>query len=811
MNQGEAIKLVAKGLAHVEYSLLLGAGSSLGGLGGNGAPLPTGAGLCQELIDEFGVDTGGESISLARAFEQIRRGRPQELREYLYSRFFNCAPSWQAVLTNQNWQRIWTLNIDDVLERCCERTGREFASFGWRDRLSTRGIAYKQQIVHLHGRASDLAPDAAMGLQGLVFTLGDYVRTISDPQSWHRAFFDEFADHPFLIIGARLVEEFDLKEAISQGSIAERTTGYPTILVVPSATKFQREELASHNIEVIECTGEEFALELQTAHRSELAELEDVYGRVVPADIARFLRNFIDLRSYSPSTNDEFYLGYTPTWANILGEDDAPLDVTKMAANDLIATAKADDIVQRICLLTGAAGTGKSTGLLRTARHVAGAGLRPFLFRADEAFDVESVRRWIQTVPDTVLVFDDCADFAHEIGHLIRRCVESNVKLIAIGVERASRLSTVEDAIPQEYLLGVSAYHYGRLSDQDIVFLIEKLESRGRLGDITRLSRADQIAYFRRTADSRIFDGMAGLEGGSGFVSKVRRTFEELSDERLRVVYRVAALAFKFGIGLPVSIAASLAGLPVAQFVLLILSDASDAMVVDRNGVRLSHRVTAAIVIDRTMTQGERFDTSLTLAKSLAPLVDPNAIRTLTRPYRIIRVLMTQKEVVNHVGLSRAREWYSSLQSEYDWNGRYWEQRALLESSLGDQSAARSYAERALQVHPHAFAYNTLGTILLRDSIDTGDLRLLERGIAELERARDYAMWEPSEHPYVTFFSSLIRFAERWGIDSISPSVRAQWSHWFYRASTEPLFNHRSRTHELQEYQRSWLMFATRE
>ena len=81
---------------------------------------------------------------------------------------------------------------------------------------------------------------------------------------------------------------------------------------------------------------------------------------------------------------------------------------------------------------------------------------------------------------------------------------------------------------------------------------------------------------------------------------------------------------------------------------------------------------------------------------------------------------MDQQTVSRLIGTQTARTWYESIREFYDWNGRYWDQRALLESKLGEHETARSYAERSIQVHPHSFGYNTLGTVLLRMAIQQG-------------------------------------------------------------------------------------------
>ncbi len=136
------------------------------------------------------------------------------------------------------------------------------------------------------------------------------------------------------------------------------------------------------------------------------------------------------------------------------------------------------------------------------------------------------------------------------------------------------------------------------------------------------------------------------------------------------------------------------------------------------------------------------------------------------------------------------------------------DQRALLESKLEEHETARSYAERSIQVHPHSFGYNTLGTILLRMAIQQGSRITLLQGIDNLERARDYLNWGKREHPFVTFFTSLIRFAETWGLSKVPEQARTAWTQWFREASSFTEFSVPNQQRILQEWQKQWLMNA---
>ncbi len=177
MAEQNVIDQIAQGLAHGEYSLLLGAGASVGAIGGNGIPLPTGAGLRDALIEEFGIDSGGETLSLAEVYGDLQRRESEYVNAYLRDWFSDCRPSWQQLLAEFSWKRIWTLNIDNVIEASFSDAGRPIESLTWNERFSDRNSASGQQIIHLHGLAERLADNEA-NKDTLVFSLSDYASAL---------------------------------------------------------------------------------------------------------------------------------------------------------------------------------------------------------------------------------------------------------------------------------------------------------------------------------------------------------------------------------------------------------------------------------------------------------------------------------------------------------------------------------------------------------------------------------------------------------------------------------------------------------
>ena len=803
------IARVAEGVARKEYSLLLGAGASIGSQGGNGTPLPSGPQLRDKLIADFKIPTAGESITLSRAYAAARRNSPKRLDNFIRDWFTGCTPDWQYALSNLNWHRIWTLNIDDIIETVFANRQITLDRFDWTSRYRDKSLS-GTQVVHLHGFARESSDTDSLS-SDLVFSISDYVATLKDPRAWHTVFTDEFADRPFIILGASLVEEFDLQQALAD-SAAVSVRGFPSIIVLESVTGLEREELTAHGLEVVQSGARDFIALLQTKVHEYRTRLQDSYGQPPSPEINRFLQQFLDLRQYLPKASvntRNFYSGYDPHWRNILDGDDALLETTQRSLSVIQEISQQPEAPPAVHVLSGTSGAGKSTGLLRIASKFIAEGKPVFQFRGDEDLDVNATMHWLKRSPDTVLIFNDCADFANSIGELADRCASSKVKLLAIGSERTTRLRILERQIAQEYLHLRSEYVYQFLSDNDIEVLIDKLASKRRLGRITRSTHPQQHRHFARRASRRLFEGMADLEGGQGFRIRIRNDYHRITSRHLKLLHAASSIAYELGYPLPLGISARVAELSVRDLDALLKSDDQDTMVMDSNGVRPPHRLTATLFVQSALSDDDKFDAMQRLVLSLAPHIDIEAIRRLTRLYRLLRQLMNQETVMRLVGAQNGRRLYETMQASYDWNGRYWEQRALFESELGNHTQARSYAEHSLQIHRHPFAFNTLGTILGRIAVQDGNVDTLREAIKNLESARDERRWEASEHPYITFFTSMIRFGETWGLATIPSQIRNTFTVWFNHGKTSRVFASPTGENQLQQFHHAWLDLTT--
>src|SRR5208282_1346134 len=261
---------IVEGIARGEYHLLLGAGSSIGGTGGDGRKIPDGKTLATQIAEDFGIDTEGELIDLKTAYElaEKRLANGAGRADYIRKRFSTCQPSWQETLTSFRWWRIWTLNIDDVVEQSYSlhpQSSQAPYSYTWvdpyTDPAKDKDAQGKEelQIIHLHGYAG--VPTGRD--PQLVFSILEYLQAYSARYAWHRVFGDTFYQRPFLVVGARLTDEWDLMEFLSRGTASRESTGRPSLIVLRDISTIQREQLTRYGLVPIQMDATQFFEELR--------------------------------------------------------------------------------------------------------------------------------------------------------------------------------------------------------------------------------------------------------------------------------------------------------------------------------------------------------------------------------------------------------------------------------------------------------------------------------------------------------------------------------------------------------------------
>lgn len=174
------IQVLKERILNNQPILFLGAGFSRESICEKGK-MPTGEELKEELIDEFFCGNVDEqdldevkSMGLREVCDQINyinNNEKEKLNEYLTSRFKNVRPNdsgFHKKIINYPWTRIYTVNIDDLLENIFTENKFKYHIFDGNKKHNEDEI----EIIKLHG--SVLEPE-----KGYIFSQSEYNELIA--------------------------------------------------------------------------------------------------------------------------------------------------------------------------------------------------------------------------------------------------------------------------------------------------------------------------------------------------------------------------------------------------------------------------------------------------------------------------------------------------------------------------------------------------------------------------------------------------------------------------------------------------------
>lgn len=777
-----------RGLVRGRYHTLLGAGASAGGTGGDGKPLPVGAALADDIAAEFELDAGAASLRRIFAAAQRRHSpKGESLNDYIGRRFTRTdPPAWLERFVRLQWAHIWTLNVDDCLEGAYTNYSRSARqqpmSISWTERHRTpRQGLDEVLIVHLHGKASRAHRDGE-----LIFDISAYLHAANAQFRWHTIFGDYYPSEPFLVIGASLDEEIDLQVILEQGR-SRLSTDHPSILVTRDIDALQGEEYRDYGLLPVAATAEDFFEAVEAALQpfiDELTHAESSKLTDISPTAVTFLNQWQALSTsdkFRPDLRHDIFAGHQPEWRDVIADKLASRD----AASQLLAriTGPVNRGDAKVLLLRGGIFSGKSAVLLSLAKLLIEAGFQPFLHLGDAAPDAEAAVHWLQHYPRSVLLMDDAFDFTFDIARIVSLAQSAGVSPRMVLTERSSRARGSDRNLA---VIDVDSRTLSdTLSDGEIARLIEKLTDHRRLGVLTGLQPRERTRFFHQHG-RELFSAMAGLERGRGFEARVRDEYAAVPSASHNLV-GLSALCSHLGYGLPITIVPRATGHSIADAeTLLSEGPLADLLTASRGYIRPRHRIFGTILVETCLTREDRYSLAADLAAGLAQHVSPAAIGVRNIYYLIARALMTHKvlETLFEHDYDEVLRWYEEAESAYDWNARFWEQRALAASLAGLFEPAYSWAKQAVDVRSDAFTLNTVGTILMRRALSEAAPHLwptdsFEAAEEALREARGLEA-EASEYPYETFFSYTLRLADAVAFEALPvEQLRMLWQQWY--------------------------------
>ncbi|WPL79500.1 SIR2 family protein [Bordetella hinzii] len=362
----DAIKLaIEKG----ELILFLGAGASRNCKTALGADTLDGKGLAQELARRASIPYDNEELddTYAAALE-VLGGRMDSILEEL---FRQTRPSieYQA-LAQFAWRRIYTLNIDDGLERAFRKSEQDLRVRLAADPIVDRDVFFKNlDLIKLNGSIDRLR-------EGVIFSSAEYAKAANRSLPWYEQCASDFMRSPILFIGTKLNEPL-LKFHMERFKAINGKEYGRSFVITPSATPIQAGSLRQFNIVHIPATLADFTAWLTREIGTDMSPL-DLAKSSIPQYAALFTTpdpiayadslegvSFITPDIKSPAKPEgairNFYKGFQPNWNDIVEGIPAELEILSESVTRTTGEFPPNTIIPFI----GPAGSGKTTLLMQ--------------------------------------------------------------------------------------------------------------------------------------------------------------------------------------------------------------------------------------------------------------------------------------------------------------------------------------------------------------------------------------------------------------------------------------------------------------
>ena len=705
--------------------LFTGAGFSAGAKNRGGSPLPSSRELRDLLLAiAYPGDTPDTNTTLGDAYSVGLMKDRVSVRELLATRLSvdsGSLPDYYAKYFDMPWHRIYTLNVDDLEMAAASRFGLRrtpIAISATNPELPSPGrVAGRNtcDVVHLNGSISD-APEL------LTFSERQYAERIAAPDSWYSRCAAEVRARPVIYVGTQLHENtlWQHIEMRRRQRVESEVLPPGSILVSCELPKARADMLAGLNVYWVEGSAESFARDVLEPISDDAAK-GFVFLQTHNETFGRAGIPLVSEVSVERSTLDtEYLMGDEPHWSDLLSGRAA----VRSSDSDLLRVA--EEILEgrresTVLAVTGTAGSGKSTALMRLALEISNRGVPVLWIDKDSRAAPNAIRKRVrETDGPLMLAMDDADLYGYQLTLLLRDLVPlQQAFLFAFGV-RSQRLDSLLEPVTRAREITVAEHVVPLLSDDDIANLIGVLARHSRLGILMGASDSVRRKAFSEKCGRQLLVAMIEATSGERFEEKAANELNELSGLQ-QFVYAAVSLATTqrhFLTRDEVLLAcAGLPGDPLDALTKLVARHLVAAPP-PSNRHRARHRVIADIVFESLQQQTQLSPIIKGVAGAMASKIDLGGDHK-DRVWRLLIRLINHDYLFTAIGIDSARDVYDSVEQPLGSDYHYWLQRGSLEVEHGDLRRAELFLNQARSFALNDYRVDTeYAYLLMRKAIE---------------------------------------------------------------------------------------------
>lgn len=416
------------------------------------------------------------------------------------------------------------------------------------------------------------------------------------------------------------------------------------------------------------------------------------------------------------SNAELFFRGGEPSWADIRDRVAPKRDAYWTVLEAMFSELANASLPPSAYLVTGAAGTGKTT-LIRTLgydladefivlAHIPGTPL-------DTRFLAPLVSE--ENPQRIVLLVRHAAEHVHALGQFMDESRQKSIPVTILLEERRNQWNTASPTIrgriaPAEFTLT-------SLSSNEIEEILDALKNNNALGKLTGAPRDYQVDHFAELATKELIVALRELTSDSSFDDIVRDEFERIPVETAKEAYRYVAALGQLDLPVRYEILMPLLDLRADQLRSEIFTPTEGVLISGEESggsrhtagfnLRTRHPIIASIIFDLVAPDDEP---KFAIINDLLSQLDPG----FPEDRRVLESIVRGKQLVDTIAsYEMRRSIYERLENILPDSSFVFVHRSILERRLGDPARAIHYARKAVGLDKNnPTALTTLGFAL---------------------------------------------------------------------------------------------------
>lgn len=758
---------ICRGLEDRTAVLFLGSGVNHGVFNDKGEPFPLGAGLsrmiCTDLLAAPDFETSlDEAADIAR--EQVG---DKVLNEYIFEKFARFKPSTVHLdIAQLPWDVIYTTNYDLLVEQAFEFPDMEPAG-RLKPVVSSRqdvGHFTEHDIIYykLHGCMTQ-----ANSKEGRLILTKDDFRFY---EQYRKRLFSrlsrDLSERTFVFVGYAM-QDPNLRAILDDCKKELDVIGLPSgYCVRPGFNPVEETHFKSkYNIQLLRSDAAEFLNLLKEAwfaqSRKPVSFVERHQLGPAKSTFEKIGESFYVLdpsRYVGDSSAERFFQGAEPTWADIRDEIPPKREHFYTILDSLLAELTEADSPASSYLITGSAGTGKTTLLhsllweiatgsdVPVLCHIPGTPLDPKLLavlskeRAPKRF-VIGVRH--------------AGECAADLGNFLAEVRRRKIPVTLLLEERGNQWRAATNGISGK--LASAEFLLDRLSESEMNEILDALSKHGQLGKLTDTPRDYQIAHFRDLAHRQLLVALRELTLATTFDDIIRDEYSKIPSPTAKRAYEYVSAIGQLDLPLRYSVLQHILGIGWSDLGKEVFAPAEGILVskefsgMSRHNadmrIKVRHPTIGSVIFAMVAPDDH---SKFEILTSILERLDPGHSEDRRLLYGIVR----GKELIGtFASPENRRAVYDRLAQILPNDPFVLQHRSILERDLDAPEQALKYARAAVKLRPNNLSLeNTLGFALelaarrtplveriTRRALQTEAHKIFDEGIRrEPHRAHNY-------------------------------------------------------------------------